>query len=238
MNKQRTSDRREILQPTVFVLIFSGAAKKCSRVSPRFPTRAHSRGIGQRQGFIGMSGLRRDVAAFLESKESRALEARQMAALQIACHFDLAEALKSGPEARAVIVLRLERMIERERQRGMRKHWSYDLNRHIALKQALVRLRPAGLESLPSRASQDRTGRMMKRKRRPAAPLHQSAVASGSPSGTSSPSPCACGPGPFSWQAASGRPRSSAPPSGSSHPGPTFRDTGRGSGRSGSSGGA
>ena len=68
-----------------------------------------------------------------------------MAAFQIACHFDLAEALQAAPARRAQIVLRLERMIERERQRGIRKHWSYDLNRHIALKQALDRLRhPAG----------------------------------------------------------------------------------------------
>lgn len=98
-----------------------------------------------------------------------------MAALQIACHFDLAQALKAGPEARALIVLRLERMIERERQRGMRKHWSYDLNRHIALKQALDRLRPLDVAPAPSRASADRSMRLTKRRRRPAAPPHISA---------------------------------------------------------------
>ena len=72
-----------------------------------------------------------------------------MAALQIACHFDLAEALSAEPGVRARIVLRLERMIERERLRGARKHWSYDLNRHIALKQALDRLRPVDLRLRP-----------------------------------------------------------------------------------------
>ena len=41
------------------------------------------------------------------------------------------------PAEQARIILSLERAIERERLRGMRRHWSYDLNRHIALKQAL-----------------------------------------------------------------------------------------------------
>ena len=37
-------------------------------------------------------------------------------------------------------IKRIERLLERERLRGGRRHWSYDLNRHIALKQALDRL--------------------------------------------------------------------------------------------------
>ncbi len=87
------------------------------------------------------SGLKREITAFLEAQQSLAAEARQMAALQIACHFDLAEALAASPEQRRQIVARLERTIEKERQRGARRHWSYDLNRHIALKQVLDRLR-------------------------------------------------------------------------------------------------
>jgi hypothetical protein len=118
-----------------------------------------------------MSGLRQEIAAFMENKQSWASEARQMAALQIACHFDLAEALNAEPGVRARIVLRLERMIERERQRGARKHWSYDLNRHIALKQALDRLRPAEPRTGPSPRSVERVERSLKRKRRPRAPL-------------------------------------------------------------------
>jgi hypothetical protein len=61
-------------------------------------------------------------------------------------------------------------MIERERQRGMRKHWSYDLNRHIALKQALDALRPAAPRS-SSNCMAERIRRSMQRKRRPQAPL-------------------------------------------------------------------
>lgn len=118
-----------------------------------------------------MNGLRQEIAAFLENKQSRASEARQMAALQIACHFDLAEALRSEPAARARIILQLERMIERERQRGMRKHWSYDLNRHIALKQALDSLRPVVPGIKPTKSTTERIERSIKRKRRPQAPL-------------------------------------------------------------------
>ena len=87
------------------------------------------------------NGLKQEIAEFLEGQQSLAIEARQMAALQIACHFDLAKAMAATFEERHQIVARLERTIERERQRGIRRHWSYDLNRHIALKQVLDRLR-------------------------------------------------------------------------------------------------
>ncbi len=38
-------------------------------------------------------------------------------------------------EDRQRFMLRLERLLERERLKGLNRHWSYDLNRHIALKQ-------------------------------------------------------------------------------------------------------
>jgi hypothetical protein len=96
-----------------------------------------------------------------------------MAALQIACHFDLAEAISADPAARSRIVLRLERTIERERQRGIRKHWSYDLNRHIALKQALDKLRAmdGDTEQRSVGLSSKQTGFQIRTKRRPKAPL-------------------------------------------------------------------
>jgi hypothetical protein len=119
------------------------------------------------------SGFRREVAAFLEEKQSRVAEARQMAALQIACHFDLEHAMSADPDARRRIVLRLERTIERERQRGIRRHWSYDLNRHIALKQALDKLRATDgdIEQRPAGSSNKQTGLLIRTKRRPKAPL-------------------------------------------------------------------
>ena len=47
-----------------------------------------------------MNGLRQEISSFLKAKETAAADARQMAALQIACHFDLAEALKADPTLR------------------------------------------------------------------------------------------------------------------------------------------
>lgn len=42
------------------------------------------------------------------------------------------------PAARRAILARLARALRAERNRGRAGHWTYDLNRHIALKQALV----------------------------------------------------------------------------------------------------
>lgn len=98
-----------------------------------------------------MNMLSKEIAAFLQDKEARTLDARQTAALQIACHFDLGEALKADPATRARMILKLERLIERERQRGARRHWSYDLNRHIALKQVLDRLYAVREQDDPAR---------------------------------------------------------------------------------------
>lgn len=89
-----------------------------------------------------MHRLKEEMAAFLATKENRTTEARQIAAVQLACHIDLSGALESDAATRARIVVDLKRKIERERLRGTRGHWSYDINRHIALKQALERLRP------------------------------------------------------------------------------------------------
>ena len=42
------------------------------------------------------------------------------------------------PEARRAILTRLARALRAERNRGRAGHWTYDLNRHIALKQAYL----------------------------------------------------------------------------------------------------
>jgi hypothetical protein len=78
---------------------------------------------------------------FLESQEKRRGEAMQRAALQILCGIDLDQVLAGGQDLKAAAARRLERLIERERIKGMRGHWSYDLNRHIALKQALDKIK-------------------------------------------------------------------------------------------------
>lgn len=83
-----------------------------------------------------------EADSFKLIKQQESDTARQTAAFFIACGIDLAAALSTDGEARKRICQRLRRLIERERLRGMRRHWSYDLNRHIALKQALTLLLP------------------------------------------------------------------------------------------------
>ncbi|NRC54363.1 cytoplasmic protein [Mesorhizobium sediminum] len=79
--------------------------------------------------------------AFQRKKHHEQRVAGQTAALFLTCGVDLADALSAPRVEKKRIALKLERLIERERLRGMRRHWSYDLNRHIALKQTLNRLR-------------------------------------------------------------------------------------------------
>lgn len=88
-----------------------------------------------------MDGFQQEICSFKQRKLAENLEARQIAAFQLACGVDLSDVLKAGPVAALGHIARLARLIERERQRGIRRHWSYDLNRHIALKQVLERLK-------------------------------------------------------------------------------------------------
>lgn len=152
MNKQRTFYWWSFLQFLVLIYVFIFVLFDFRDLSPRPPAPAHDHRIEQ-QGSAGMDELRRERSAFLDARERRRREAGQLAAFQLACHLDLETALAADSACRARTALRLERMIERERLRGARSHWSYDLNRHIALKQALDRLRSveAGEKSTISR---------------------------------------------------------------------------------------
>ena len=49
--------------------------------------------------------------------------------------------MAADPQKLAATIVQLRRRIERERLRGALGHWTYDLNRHISMKQALDRLR-------------------------------------------------------------------------------------------------
>lgn len=88
-----------------------------------------------------MQELAGDAQAFETRATEAAREAAQRAALQLICGTDLDEALKASRDARKALLQRVERALKAERIKGIRRHWSYDLNRHIALKQALDRLR-------------------------------------------------------------------------------------------------
>lgn len=78
---------------------------------------------------------------FRHRKQQEIEAAKSTAAFFLSTGIDLGEALAAPAERQSQIMLRVERILERERLRGQRRHWSYDLNRHIALKDALDRLR-------------------------------------------------------------------------------------------------
>ncbi len=85
--------------------------------------------------------LAEEVLAFGRARKNEREEAAQLAGLFLASGIDLRQALELAGEARTAVIGRIERLLERERLRGLARHWSYDLNRHIAIKQALDRLR-------------------------------------------------------------------------------------------------
>lgn len=111
-----------------------------------------------------MTGIISEISAFRARKSEAEREARQRVALALLAGVDLCAC--TSPAAVSALGARLERLLERERLKGLARHWSYDLNRHIALKQALDKLRgrrgPAG----PARTEP----RSRKAIRRPKAP--------------------------------------------------------------------
>lgn len=84
-----------------------------------------------------MRDFQTEIGAFKEARRAETARARQMVALQLACGVDLSEAQGNGPAVAARYAAKVRRLLERERIRGVRRHWSYDLNRHIALKEVL-----------------------------------------------------------------------------------------------------
>lgn len=165
-----------------------------------------------------MQNFKHDILAFRTNEEARVAHAAQTAALHLLCGIDLVQALEANPRDLAGIAAKVRRVLERERLKGARRHWSYDLNRHIALKQALDRLRrlqgEVGTTVAPGKQRAKTPFRLKELEIKP---------------------PSACVPGPSSWPAENERPRSSAPPSDTTGRGPTSRDTGPESARNGSS---
>lgn len=88
-----------------------------------------------------MSGLGAEAKKFAERKQRERSDTASMVVFRLATGIDLEVALASRPCERRRFALRVERLLERERLRGSARHWSYDLNRHVALKQALDLLR-------------------------------------------------------------------------------------------------
>ncbi len=81
--------------------------------------------------------LKSEARVFVADKELRQRKAMQRVALLCNCGIEIDRLQTADAAARLMLAKRLKRLIERERIRGGNRHWSYDLNRHIALKQAL-----------------------------------------------------------------------------------------------------
>ncbi len=81
--------------------------------------------------------LLRETAAFRKNRMEEAEKARINACLQMAGAPVLNALGGAGPVKLAQYARRLRLGIARERRRGLLRHHRYDLNRHIALKQAL-----------------------------------------------------------------------------------------------------
>jgi hypothetical protein len=88
-----------------------------------------------------MNAIDLEISAFRSERAARAEEARMRVALQLGCGIDLDAALAAPSAERQRLALALDRRVQRERLKGLARHWSYDLNRHIALKRAADRLR-------------------------------------------------------------------------------------------------
>lgn len=63
--------------------------------------------------------------------------ARARVSVSLLCGEDLDIVLAGDRQARMKLAQKLVRRLERERLKGLCGHWSYDLNRHIGLRQAL-----------------------------------------------------------------------------------------------------
>jgi hypothetical protein len=90
-----------------------------------------------------MSGLSEEARHYFEQQTARRKHTARMVAFRLATGVDLDKVLGSAPAELQRTVIRLERLLERERLRGCARHWTYDLNRHIALGEALGQLRAA-----------------------------------------------------------------------------------------------
>lgn len=84
--------------------------------------------------------LKHQKQLFLSKRKQDILHASQAVALQLSCGIDFQQALTADTAQKSRIISKLNRLIQRERLKGLNKHWSYDINRHIALKQVRDRL--------------------------------------------------------------------------------------------------
>ena len=144
MNKNRTSKFELADQPHEIKEFYHFLPAEFAVLSPRFNAMANNPLSTERDGMqLVKHEFQEHARIFQASRLAEVTDARQRAALQLCCGIDLGQMEQATAEDRTGFVRRIERAIERERLKGNRRHWSYDLNRHIALKQALDRFRQA-----------------------------------------------------------------------------------------------
>ena len=108
-----------------------------------------------------MTLFRKDIEEFRAARLWREREARQRVAFRLMAGIDLEAAFAAAPAERQSIASRLKRLLERERLKGLTQHWSYDLNRHIALAQAVDSLAGEAVRQPPR--TRKRTGLPLRR---------------------------------------------------------------------------
>lgn len=87
------------------------------------------------------NSFKQSIIQFQADQQRLTMHATQRAALQIIANIDIDKIISAPLAVQKQAIKKLRRLIERERLKGHAKHWSYDLNRHIALKQAFDRLK-------------------------------------------------------------------------------------------------
>lgn len=90
-----------------------------------------------------MQSIRNDAAQFMRRSGDDTARASALLSAQLLCGEDLATALNGAAQERLRLTRKLAIRLERERQKGLRGHWNYNLDRHIGLRQALDLLKAA-----------------------------------------------------------------------------------------------
>ena len=100
-----------------------------------------------------MGRLGQQARGFADRQTEEARFSCATAALQLSAGIDLGAMLQASFKDRQEMLPKIQRALMRERVRGKARHWSYDLNRHIALKQALDYLRGETETATPGSAA-------------------------------------------------------------------------------------
>ena len=100
-----------------------------------------------------MRRLGQQAREFTERQTDEARFSCAAAALRLSAGIDLRAMLRASAKDRQEMLPKIQRALMRERVRGKARHWSYDLNRHIALKQAFDYLRGETETATPGSAA-------------------------------------------------------------------------------------